>query len=237
MPTIREKQVTALNTTICTDYRPDSPPKVSARGYLRPQLLDDEALIGALRDQPTNRQLANETMRRAERQAFATAQQFEMNRGEIEDHVQMVMERVWKNIDSFDPARAKFSTWVATITRNLIKDSWRQRERRPQPALRSTGPAGARGCGRPDGSAAPDPVELLIDLAAPQPAASPELALLLDQYLEGIRVPAEREVVTAVLCVGYRIADVKAMRPDLKSRVDRWIRKARTALANAIDAE
>jgi RNA polymerase sigma factor (sigma-70 family) len=162
-------------------------------------------------------------MRRAYRQATATACAEELNRSEVEDHVQVAMERVWRKIDTYDPAQARFSTWVATITRNIIRDSWRYQARRPSLVQR---PAQATGSG--------DGLDLVVGLSRPGESETPEAAILLDEYVASLEAEAEREVVAAVLGLGYRIADIKAMRPDLRSRVDRWVRKARVYLTAAL---
>ena len=46
---------------------------------------------------------------------------------EAEDVAQDVFTKVWRKIDSFDPARAKLETWVARIAMNLCYDRLRKR--------------------------------------------------------------------------------------------------------------
>ncbi len=46
---------------------------------------------------------------------------------EAEDVVSSVFLRVYERLDSFDPARASLSTWIYTITHNVVVDYYRTR--------------------------------------------------------------------------------------------------------------
>jgi RNA polymerase sigma-70 factor (ECF subfamily) len=48
-----------------------------------------------------------------------------------EDVVQEAFYRVWRGAASYDPARARLSTWLVNITRNLCIDELRRRAARP----------------------------------------------------------------------------------------------------------
>src|SRR3982751_2321413 len=50
------------------------------------------------------------------------------NSSEVEDLAQQVFIRVWKNAGRY-VARAKFTTWLLTITRNLVFNELRRRKR------------------------------------------------------------------------------------------------------------
>ncbi len=49
------------------------------------------------------------------------------NPDEAEDVVSSVFLRVYERLDSFDPARASLSTWIYTITHNVVVDYYRAR--------------------------------------------------------------------------------------------------------------
>ena len=49
-----------------------------------------------------------------------------------EDVVQEAFYRLWRQAGSYDPGRARLSTWIANITRNLCIDELRRRAARPQ---------------------------------------------------------------------------------------------------------
>lgn len=52
------------------------------------------------------------------------------NNSEIEDVAQQVFVRVWKSAKRYVP-RAKFTTWLLKITRNLVFNELRRRKRHP----------------------------------------------------------------------------------------------------------
>ncbi len=52
------------------------------------------------------------------------------NPAEAEDIAQQVFLRIWKSAARYEP-RAKFTTWMFTITRNLVFNEVRRRKRKP----------------------------------------------------------------------------------------------------------
>ena len=56
------------------------------------------------------------------------------NNSEVEDVAQQVFIRVWKGAPRYRPT-AKFTTWLLTITRNLVFNEARRRKRHPGDAL------------------------------------------------------------------------------------------------------
>ena len=58
------------------------------------------------------------------------------NNAEVEDLAQQVFVRVWKSAKRYVP-RAKFTTWLLKITRNLVFNELRRRRRHPQTPLQS----------------------------------------------------------------------------------------------------
>lgn len=52
------------------------------------------------------------------------------NPDEAEDIAQQVFIRVWKSAKRYEP-QAKFTTWLFTITRNLVFNEMRRRQRKP----------------------------------------------------------------------------------------------------------
>jgi RNA polymerase sigma-70 factor (ECF subfamily) len=55
---------------------------------------------------------------------------------DAEDIAQQVFVRVWKNVTRYEP-RAKFTTWLLKITRNLVFNELRRRSRHPAVPLQS----------------------------------------------------------------------------------------------------
>src|SRR6266513_888353 len=56
------------------------------------------------------------------------------NNSDIEDVAQQVFIRVWKSAPRYAPT-AKFTTWLLTITRNLVFNETRRRKRHPAMAF------------------------------------------------------------------------------------------------------
>lgn len=52
-----------------------------------------------------------------------------------EDISQEAFMRLWKRAETFRPDRGAFSTWILTITRRLVIDSFRKQSRRPDIAM------------------------------------------------------------------------------------------------------
>ncbi len=61
--------------------------------------------------------------------------------GEAEDIGQQVFLRVWKAAKSYRPG-AKFTTWLLTITRNLVFNEMRRRKRKPFQSLEAAEESG-----------------------------------------------------------------------------------------------
>lgn len=56
------------------------------------------------------------------------------NPAEAEDIAQQVFVRVWKSAERYEP-QAKFTTWLFTITRNLVFNEVRRRKRKPSMSI------------------------------------------------------------------------------------------------------
>lgn len=56
------------------------------------------------------------------------------NPAEAEDIAQQVFVRVWKSAGKYEPT-AKFTTWLFTITRNLVFNEVRRRKRKPSVSM------------------------------------------------------------------------------------------------------
>lgn len=54
--------------------------------------------------------------------------------GDAEDIAQQVFIRVWKSAARYEPS-AKFTTWMFTITRNLVFNEMRRRQRKPSVSM------------------------------------------------------------------------------------------------------
>jgi len=90
---------------------------------------------------------------------------------DAEDIAQQVFLRVWKSAARYEPT-AKFTTWLFTITRNLVFNESRRRKNRPTTSL--------------DAPVAGSGDESNVRQIADGTAASPESALLAREMTEAI---------------------------------------------------
>jgi RNA polymerase sigma factor (sigma-70 family) len=143
---------------------------------------------------------------------------------DVEDIAQQVFIRVWKSARRYVP-RAKFTTWLLKITRNLVFNELRRAKRRAQVPLQSepgieelplkdeTNPA-------PDASLLEDELQRAIEEAIMQLPESQRLALVLRRY-EQLSYEEIAEVldlsVPAVKSVLFRA------RTELRSRLSKYL--------------
>ena len=98
---------------------------------------------------------------------------------DAEDIGQQVFLRVWKSADRYEPT-AKFTTWLYTITRNLVFNELRRRKHRPTTSLDAapgTDPGGLTAAARLEDLQAPSPDANLLQ-AELQEAISAAIARL-----------------------------------------------------------
>jgi RNA polymerase sigma-70 factor (ECF subfamily) len=143
---------------------------------------------------------------------------------DVEDIAQQVFIRVWKSARRYVP-RAKFTTWLLKITRNLVFNEMRRARRRAQVPLQSepgaeeiplkdeTNPA-------PDASLLEDELKRAIEQAIMQLPESQRMALILRRY-EQLSYEQIAEVldlsVPAVKSVLFRA------RTELRSRLSKYL--------------
>src|ERR1043165_1182666 len=73
---------------------------------------------------------------RHQRMVIGTVGRMLGTNSDAEDIAQQVFVRVWKNVKRYEP-RAKFTTWLLKITRNLVFNELRRRSRHPARSLDS----------------------------------------------------------------------------------------------------
>lgn len=65
-------------------------------------------------------------VRSQQRRVYALCFRFTGSASEAEDLTQDVFLKVYRNLRSFDPARASFTVWLTALTRNLLVDHYRR---------------------------------------------------------------------------------------------------------------
>jgi RNA polymerase sigma-70 factor (ECF subfamily) len=142
----------------------------------------------------------------------------------VEDIAQQVFIRIWKSARRYVP-RAKFTTWLLKITRNLVFNELRRAKRRAQVSLQpepgaeeiplkdETNPA-------PDASLLEDELQRAIEEAIMQLPESQRMALVLRRY-EQLSYEEIAEVldlsVPAVKSVLFRA------RTELRARLSKYL--------------
>src|SRR6476660_8970043 len=77
-----------------------------------------------------------ELVERHQRLVIGTVGRMLGTNSDAEDIAQQVFVRVWKNAKRYEP-RAKFTTWLLKITRNLVFNELRRRSRHPAVPLQT----------------------------------------------------------------------------------------------------
>jgi RNA polymerase sigma-70 factor (ECF subfamily) len=143
---------------------------------------------------------------------------------EVEDIAQQVFVRVWKSAKRYVP-RAKFTTWLLKITRNLVFNELRRRSRRAQVSLQSESEDEERPM-RDDRALAPDASLLkrelqgAIEIAIAELPETQRMAVVLRRYdelsYEEIAEVLEQSV-PAVKSLLFRA------RTELRTRLSRYL--------------
>lgn len=110
------------------------------------------------------------------------------NTSDAEDIAQQVFVRVWKSAKRYVP-RAKFTTWLLKITRNLVFNELRRRSRHPQVPLQSETeeeerPIRDEQAVAPDASLLEQELQKAIDAAIANLPETQRLAVILRRYEE-----------------------------------------------------
>ena len=107
---------------------------------------------------------------------------------DAEDIAQQVFVRVWKNLKRYEP-RAKFTTWLLKITRNLVFNELRRRSRHPAVPLQSETdeeerPLKDENAVSPDATLLEHELQEAVDAAIAQLPETQRIAVILRRYEE-----------------------------------------------------
>jgi RNA polymerase sigma-70 factor (ECF subfamily) len=107
---------------------------------------------------------------------------------DAEDIAQQVFVRVWKNVKRYEP-RAKFTTWLLKITRNLVFNELRRRSRHPAVPLQSETdeeerPLKDERAIAPDATLLEHELQEAVDAAIAQLPEAQRMAVILRRYEE-----------------------------------------------------
>lgn len=145
---------------------------------------------------------------------------------DVEDVAQQVFIRVWKSAPRYRPA-AKFTTWLLTITRNLVFNETRRRKRHPaellgvhegEEAVALADSAGRR----PDEQLLEDELQRAIEAAVRALPEKQRMAVVLRRFQE-----KSYEEIGEVL--GLSLPAVKSLlfraRTELRSALNHYLRR------------
>src|SRR3954463_16202315 len=107
---------------------------------------------------------------------------------DAEDIAQQVFVRVWKNVKRYEP-RAKFTTWLLKITRNLVFNELRRRSRHPAVPLQSETdeeerPLKDEQAVAPDSALLDQELQEAVDAAIAELPETQRMAVILRRYEE-----------------------------------------------------
>ena len=143
---------------------------------------------------------------------------------DVEDIAQLVFMRVWKSARSYVP-RAKFTTWLLKITRNLVFNELRRRARHSTSSLQMESADGIRPipderASAPDDALLEQELQRAIDQAIAQLPETQRMAVVLRRYHE-----LSYEEIAEVL--GHSVPAVKSLlfraRTELRNQLHRYL--------------
>src|SRR2546423_1788794 len=129
-----------------------------------------------------------ELVERHQRLVAGTVARMLGNNSEVEDIAQQVFVRVWKSAKRYVP-RAKFTTWLLKITRNLVFNELRRRSRHSQLPLHGESveeerPIRDERAIAPDASLLEQELQRAIETAIAQLPETQRMAVALRRYNE-----------------------------------------------------
>lgn len=161
---------------------------------------------------------------RHQRLVLGTVARMLGSNSDVEDIAQQVFVRVWKSANRYVP-RAKFTTWLLKITRNLVFNELRRRSRHAQVPLQSESEAEERPMRderamAPDASLLEQELQGAIEAAIAQLPETQRMAVVLRRYdelsYEEIAEVLEQSV-PAVKSLLFRA------RTELRTRLSRYL--------------
>ena len=165
-----------------------------------------------------------ELVERHQRLVVGTVARMLGNNSEVEDIAQQVFVRVWKSAKRYVP-RAKFTTWLLKITRNLVFNELRRCSRHAQLPLQVESEDNERSirderATAPDASLLEQELQKTIETAIAQLPETQRLAVVLRRY-DALSYEEIAEV------LGQSVPAVKSLlfraRTELRTRLYRYL--------------
>ncbi len=146
------------------------------------------------------------------------------NPSEAEDIAQQVFIRIWKSASRYEP-QAKFTTWLFTITRNLVFNEVRRRQRKPTVSVDEREESTHRTVEdfqavSPDNEMLHSELEAAVDRAIQSLPEKQRLAVILRRYEE---MPYEEIAVVLAMSVPAVKSLLFRARTQLKESLQKYL--------------
>jgi RNA polymerase sigma-70 factor (ECF subfamily) len=106
---------------------PKSQPQAQMQGDRTAALAEQKSLADlAARCLTGDAQAWEQLARTQHRKIYGICYRFTGSQSDAEDLTQEAFLKMYRNLASFDPAKGSFSTWLTTLTRNLLVDNYRR---------------------------------------------------------------------------------------------------------------
>ena len=106
---------------------PDAAPKTASQADRAAALAEQQRLAELAARCMAGDAVAWEQLARTQhRRVYGICYRFTGSPTDAEDLTQEVFLKMFRNLDNFDPARGGFTTWLTTLTRNLLVDNYRR---------------------------------------------------------------------------------------------------------------
>lgn len=151
-----------------------------------PEDAEDIRLMGLV--SAGNERAFEELVERHQRLVIGTVGRMLGTNSDAEDIAQQVFVRIWKNAKRYEP-RAKFTTWMLKITRNLVFNELRRRSRHPAVPLQTETdeeerPIKDEHVVTPDATLLNDELQKAVDAAIANLPETQRMAVILRRYEE-----------------------------------------------------
>ena len=110
-----------------TRLPPDAPDATPMQAQRAEVLAEQKALADLAARCLAGDAAAWETLARTQhRRIYGICYRFTGSQSDAEDLTQEAFLKMYRNLSSFDPAKGGFTTWLTTLTRNLLVDNYRR---------------------------------------------------------------------------------------------------------------
>jgi RNA polymerase sigma-70 factor (ECF subfamily) len=116
-----------INATPVPPEAPQNPARTQTQAQRAEVIAEQQALAElAARCLAGDAQAWEKLAKTQHRRVYGICYRFTNSQSEAEDLTQEAFLKMFRNMGSFDPAKGSFTTWLTTLTRNLLVDNYRR---------------------------------------------------------------------------------------------------------------